>query len=261
MSSYLLCRGNNLYGPYIEGDQGVLLDPKGAVISCRMQADGHGSAEVPPLYARINVDTLLENVEGYVGPWVRDVDWSVVSSDLGTDTFQLDIGATNPGDGQGNLPLSDIEDVLNDWSFSVQSVTANSIVADISVYDALVSSGFLGDLVNAMTFTELDYSGGIHQIQVDYSAIGKQISKHVDQTIRAKGGTIVSHTGKVCVYEMSRQDATAKLKEALQAAGNRMISKRRHIIDSTIIDQALSGGGEVSISLATLQANITDLSA
>ena len=261
MSSYLLCRGNNLYGPHIEGDQGALLDPKGAVISCRMQADGHGAAEVPPLFVRVNVDTLLENVEDYTGAWVRAVDWSVVDSNLTTDTFRLDIGATNPGGGQGNLPLSDIESVLSDWSFAVQSVAGNSIVADINVYDALVSRGFLGDLVDAMTFTELSYTGGVHRIQVDYSAITRQISKAVDQTIRDKGGTIVSHTGKVCVYEMSRADATNKLKAALQAAGNREITKRRYIVAEAIIDQALSGGGDVSLSLATLQANITDLSA
>ena len=263
MSAYLLVRANNLFGPFIEGETPPIIDPKGGVIEARMQADGQGSAEKLPTFVRINCNLALETVENYQKSWNKSADWSVVSNDAAVDSYRLSIKANNPGAGQGNITSAEIDRFLSDWNFSVFSESVNEVVVDISVYAALTSRGFWGDIADIAIFSELNYNPatGVHQIQADYSSLTRAASKWIDQNIRNRGGVIISHTGKIVVFEMDRADVVAKLKTELQQITNQPVLKRRYQLSAGIVDQAIAAGGELTLTPTELQAALIDLSA
>ncbi len=238
--------------------------PKGAIVEARVAHNGYSTGEVLPDFVRIYCDVLLHHIEAYEKRWVRVVDWVVVGSDLSIDGHRLRLSATNPGaSGSGRITREMVRDFLDDWKFNIVSAGSGTVTVDILVYDALTSRGFFDHDLIDIAFTELSYDqpSGVHQIQADYSANPAPIGRGVDRRIRELGGTIISHSNKIVVYEMDRADAVARLKAEFKSRFERSVAAKRYHIAESVVDAAIAAGGELTLTPAQLMNAIEDQAA
>jgi len=262
MPGYLLVRANNLYSSYVEGQTPSLVEAKGAVVEVRHVDDGYGAAEVPPNFVRIKLsDGFLSDLEQYGGRWERNVDWQVVSHDTVLDVFELRIFSTNPGlSNVGAITLNEVSSIVLDWNGTIISNTTNEVVFDIGIFNAIKSFAFWQlAAVNAVTFNEISYdqATGTHRISADYSLTGAR-PKNVDELVRQKGATIVSHSGKIITFDITTSVVTAQIKTYFKDKLKKVVLRRRFSIPIANVDTAIAAGGEITVTLAQLQANIID---
>lgn len=263
MSSTILVRAINTYGAYDEGTIPTIIKPKGMVVVCKAMPFTYGSAEVPPAFVKLYIDTLYQNVEYLTEAWTQNLEWNVISSNVALDSYRLEMYSANAGGGDGNIIQSVLDQFLIDWKFTIFAVADNSITVDVTVYDTLTSFGMWGSLADVTVFSELSYDPvtGVHRISADYSSITRNVSTAIDTTVRDRGGVIVSHDNRVIIFDIDKMDVVAKLKADYQQVGSKVISPRRYMFTEALVDQALVAGGELTLTPAAALAEVIDLSA
>lgn len=263
---YLAVYTKNRYHGFIEGETPRLHTAKGTVIEVLNEDDGKPSTVADAPFCRVIVsDALISDLKDYVAQWEQVLDWSVSNSNLGLDSHRLTISATNPGaSGEGNLLIDSVAQTVVQWGgvIDTQLSTDNSIVCNMTVFNAIKSRGFFGyEAVAAVTFTEIGYvqATGVHTVTADYSTIGAG-SSAVEKALTVAGATIISNVNKVATFSVSRSTIVAAFKEAIKAKKKRIRQQRYHV-PAVLVDSAIASGGDVVITMAQLQTDIIDASA
>lgn len=245
---------------------------------------GWGGEEGLPKFIKFRVtDANIADMEAWmsstfgtgaslIGGWERKLDYEVVASDPVIDGFRLRVFALNPGlasasvpDGKAGINRDKVEAFINKWNGEVVTFGPNSVTFDVAVFEdgsnnpgALQSEGFWGFNPASLVFNELSYTqaGGIHQLEVDYSALPQVTAEQAERIITEKGGVIDNHVGSVVTFTMTRTDALDEFKKDVARAVEGTVFRRQFKVSDALADTVAGEGGLREVTLAQVQSYI-----
>lgn len=261
----ILIKANNFINPDPEADK--LAGKKGFPVVVMPDTHTWGIDEDPDTsnkFVIINVtDRTVEELRQYNIPWRRIIDWNIVNSNLTIDGYRLELMTTNDNlSGEGGITREMCENFLNNWNGSIVSTTYNSVIFDITVFNAICSQNFWGATINNILFTELDYNQTefVHQIEANYFNT-LYLPIKIQKKVKEKNATILSHNieNKTIVFEITRNDVLKDFKGSIKLALERTIYKRRFRINETFVDDIIENhNGRISVTFNQLQPYIID---
>ena len=184
--------------------------------------------------------------------WQRQVDWSVVNSDLSIDGWRYKAEATNPGlTNLAGLTRDMIENYLNEWNATVFSASTNEVIFDSAIYEdnsqnpgALQSEGFWDFDTSSIVFNETEYDSGTgeHTVTADYSAVQALVDKpkRVEDKVTERGGSVISNTLNVITFTINRTDVRDRFKESVNTKLRDVIYRRQFHISETTFDNIVA---------------------
>jgi hypothetical protein len=187
--------------------------------------------------------------------WEREIDWTVVNSDLAIDGWRMRAFATNPGfTNIAGINKEMVENYLNNWNAEVFSSASNEVVFDVAIFSssagagAIQSDGFWGVDASNISFNETSYvsGSGTHTVEADYS-LTSFTSDQVDDRITQRGGTVDSNTGTVATFTIDRSDVFQYFKQEVKDALDRTMYRRQFRIPEATVDTIISTGTEVIV--------------
>lgn len=227
-----------------------------------------GLKEGLPYFIRAYCDDAptKEDVRQYIGEWLRKLDFSLLNSDLATDTHTFRVTSTliRGTDGKGKITNAQISGFISEWGLSVVGFGDNYVDVRGSVYGLLTSGGFFSGLsLTNIIFTEQNYIGGTHTIRMNYA--GSVINTPARQQLlelylTEHGATIISHNTNAnrLDYSVTRQAASQFLKSELQRKHVAVLSRCRFRIPAAVVDNVIANGGETTVTLAQIQSYVRD---
>jgi len=263
MALALHARENNFNGTVFRGDC-VEIRANGSPLTPKEEA----------AFVVANVtDALLGTPIPTVGPdftfqdygqrWLFELDYSVLNSNLPQDRHNVRM--TNPlastlVDGISGKALARINALLAAWNASTPVITQNQIDFEIDIYQAIISQGFWSvDPVrlSEIGFTQVNYTqaGGIHRVQADYT--GKN-STTIERRVMAEGGTVISNTGTVIVFDVTRATVRTKFLDDVKFMSRGVTSKNRWYVGNGVMNAIEGAGGYMDTDLATYNGYIRD---
>ena len=240
---------------------------KGDIVAMKQVPFTWGKKEGMPRFVKVtitdanynNVQIMVQsvfNAQKLVGSWVQSLNWDVVNSNPSIDGWRLRLYTENSGSSdKGQVTKNQVERFINKWNGDVVSFGSNSVTFDDTIYSASTSPAFWERGVSQINFTELDYTqvGGIHRIEIDYSAIDIKPTLVENQVLR-RGGEIISHIGDTIVIDITRSDALKVFKKSLKFHTERTVSKSQFRVPEATVDNIISQGGEITATIAQLQS-------
>jgi len=219
-----------------------------------------GFREGIPFFCSLNVtDGNKSDVESLISSnfsggsiiqeWKRNIDWAVVNSNLTIDGWRMRIFVTNPGfNNLCGITRTMVENFLARWNVTVYSDAQNEVVFDITIYDAITSSGFWNRNISSVVFNEIDYNQGTtnHRISADYSAIDIE-SDLVGDIVDSKNGTIISNENNIIIFDILRADVFDQFKMIVAKRLKTKIHRRQFKIPESAVDTIISTGTQILI--------------
>ena len=212
------------------------------------------------IHVIVNVPEITkEEARAYNNALKHLIAWEVVAS---TDEgWRLRVWDNNPGT-LTNITREQVEDFITRFNGVVQSFSAGSVVFDIGVYGAATSNGFWLRDVSPITFSEVTHNAAGYKIQAILPSAWTDTPEKRQQVqlrLTSQNCTIFSFDipSSTVVFDIPRDEAIKEFKEQIRDhLENRIIRRSHFYITPTEIDTIIANGGEVTITKATLLANI-----
>lgn len=173
------------------------------------------------------------DAESQGAEWWQRISFSILSSDLVTDSFRLTVSATefNPTSGIGKLVAGKIEPFLENWGATGVTFASDSVTFDIKILDAIKSAGFWWGIDRTgLTFSELNYAQatGVHRCRVNYSGSGLT-AEELKDFINQNGGTVTGENvgNKTITFDMVRTVVYEAFQNDVRQRVERMIVRRK----------------------------------
>ena len=224
-----------------------------------------------PDFVVVKIPLTKAQAKQYRTEWRSDLQFSVISSDVSTDTYTIGISSSTPGiSGEGNVTRAQVEEFLNSWNLTVNSVSANQVTFDASIYQAAISEAFWSsDVVQNIVFAETDYiqTGGTHTISADYNALltlvtdpvkRSRIASAFEKRIASRGGVLISNQNGIAIFTIERATVRAAFQDDVKQQADKMIKRRRWSFLASDVDAAIAAGGYVTITQTQLLAKLRD---
>jgi hypothetical protein len=237
---------------------------KGDIVEVRADGSPYGNAEGLPGFIIVKIPGLLiRQLRSYALSWERVLTFSVVSSDLVTDSFRLKLSAGNMSSSlKGIVTRAEVELLISKWGGVIVSEASNEVVFDISILDAIKSAGFWDVNVLPTVFTETAYdqATGVHTIELNYSNIKNNPTYIEDYIERKTGEQVLSHDGvnKIITFNVDRSDIRTGFEKDIKEKAKKMTQRRRWYFAPAQVDTVVGMGGVVTVTRAQAQANLRD---
>jgi hypothetical protein len=227
--------------------------------------DGHswGVREGLPKFVLLKVPGVtVAQAQQYIAPWTRAFTFTVVSSNLATDTHAMTIAVSAgvASGGAGGITREQVEAFLNNWNATVNSAAANSVNFTCVILNAIRSAGFWNRDVSALSFTEVSYTQatGNHRVRADYPAA--MTAAQVEDAVRVRGGVITSHnTGaRRITFDITRATVRSHFEATVIARLGSAWNRRRFRLTDAEVSAIESAGGVVTRTPAQVQAALRD---
>lgn len=234
-----------------------------------VKPDGHtwGAGEGLPTFVRVlcpGLDAAV--VEDRIQPWVYNIDFEVLNSNLALDGFRIRATNANAGtSGLAGLTQNGIEQYLNRWNAAFVSAANGGITFDIGIYQAATSEGFWDANINDIVFTELSYTQGTgkHVIEVNYSAHPRYLDaldsfgNDVAAMVQRTGATLLTNVQGVATIEVDRGDVRDRFRSELtQRLG--VYRRHRYHFTEAQVDTVIAAGGSITVTVPQLTAAVQD---
>jgi len=226
-----------------------------------------GFKEGLPYFCAVNVtDGNVSDVEALISSafsgssltqgWVRDIDFSVVNSNLSIDGWRMKAFATNPGaTNLAEITQPMVENYLTKWNAEVVSTATNEVIFDVAIYTssdgpgALQSTGFWDANVSNISFEEISYDSGSgeHIIEADYSLTPISASI-VNNKIIERSGIVNSNNGSIVNFTIYRSDVFQHFQDEVHNALDATIYRRQFRIPEATVDTIISTGTEILVN-------------
>lgn len=234
---------------------------KGDVVEVRANGAFYGAREGLPDFVIVKCPNLLmKTARDYVKPWDKQIQFVVVSSDSALDGYRVRLFTANASaSGLGHVTRAQVETFINSWGGSVVSVAANKVVFDITILDAIKSSGYWDIDLAGVIFTEVSYdpATGVHVIDADYNAIDNNPS-YIETFLEGKVKSIVSHANKVIRFEIDRDMVRTEFEGDIARGAKQSIERRRWYVPPATVDTVVGLGGVVTVTPTQLTAYLKD---
>jgi hypothetical protein len=203
-----------------------------------------------------DADSLQFIRDAYVIPWRKALEWDVADSDMATDTHTLKAYVKPEyvsASGLNRLTREGVEEFLNNWGATVDSIALGEVTFTANVYEAIKSDGFWERNVQMFAWTEVGYDAptGIHRVRVNYTGYTINLAEYAAQIIN-RGCEIVSNqpAQKRVTFDCSRQNVFNEFKQSVKERfdGNYAIRKWNFL--EAAVDAAIAAGGSLEVTKA-----------
>lgn len=220
--------------------------------------DGHtfGTLEGPPGFVIVGCPVDVDTARAYLESWDRTIDYTVLSSNNGTGTYQLELFGNNVStSGGAKITRDHVESFLTGWNSSVDSFGDNSVIFTINLWQSLQSERFWETGVSAFTFSLPSYDpiSGVAVVTVSGFTDDKQIAS-ATRKIEGCGGTVTGGDSTSVVFQINRSDVIQKFRDDVQQSARASYMRKKYYIDPAVVDQVLAAGGIISTSTANVLA-------
>lgn len=188
--------------------------------------------------------------------WWRRLSYSIVSSDLPTDTHRVRVAGSgvNPNSGIGKITREMVENYLNGWSLTVVGLGDNWVEFDANILAAIRSRSFWRGLdIAGATLTETSYAQatGVHRCRVNYSATAIT-GDEAERAALENGAAIVSHNRntKVLTFDISRATVRQRFQDDVKQRVEAMLVRRKYRFTEASVAAMEANGGWLTVSEA-----------
>jgi len=250
-------------------DQSHLKLQKGMPVTVVAGRAPTGSQEGLPDFLHVLVsDAVMADLEPYCQPWEPDIQYQILSHDAATDTYQVRMtqartaNSNQPNVGRGRITRSMVENFLAGWGATVDAVATNQVDFTVTMFSAMTSrlfwDGYPKAILDQGTFTEVSYDDttGVHRIAFDYSGVAIS-PKNIERATR-KLATVVDHDSDVITLDIARATVFQRFKEEVAERLAGAIYLRRYYVPDAVVDDVVSQGGRITITMAQFLNNIRD---
>lgn len=186
--------------------------------------------------------------------WWRRIDYTVVSSNLPSDSHRLQISATeiNANSGLGKISSGRIENYLDNWGATGITFAVNSVTFDLTILDAIKSQGFWrGYDLTGLTLVEVSYTqgSGNHRCRVNYSN-SSLTADQLKSAIAENGGTVVSENAgnRTITFDITRQTVRNQFQQDVKHRTEEMIVRRKFRFTEAAVAAMEEAGGLLTVS-------------
>ena len=250
MSVYILVKAED----WIDPDEPLVFQ-SGYIVNARPFNRLYGM-QVPPKFVQIEISDIDDHkpVDAtYSMPWKQIIDWEFVGHNYVIDGHRLNVFVKPEYvsvSGLGGLTQNMVEGYLTEWGAEIHSIAANSVVFDVTVFEAISSNGFWGLLVGNVDFTETAYdeATGIHSVEADYSGIQITPGK-IELLVTINGGTITGHPTNKIRFDIGRSTVFDIFKQSVKEKLDGITySPRRFKIPQQYVQAALDNAGTLTVT-------------
>lgn len=253
--------GNALGGSYLKGFPVIAVNSPW----------NWGGAEGPPDFIQILVSDSddIFDVEHLVAEWKRKTTYEIKKFDATNDFFEVYLFAdplessTNPVVQVNTKMMSDF--LINWGATSIINSVDGGVTFHITAFNAIKNAGlftFYKEDIHCK-YTELNYNPqtGIHTVELDYS-LSNLNELNIQHTLELVNLEIISinTTTKKCVFTGERFKLISVLEAQVAQKFNSMIARVRYRFSDTLVDQALSQSGKITLTLADIESHLIDVS-
>lgn len=244
---------------------------RGDIVEIRASNTTFSGAE-PATFVILETTDPMASARAYANAlWSTVITPSIVTSDLTTDTFTIQLTASNASSTLGAITQAQVQNFITGWGGVIGAIAANSVQFSIVIYNAIISPRFWGlsqAVLNQVLFSEVTYTQATetHRVQADYSAFNTNPT-YIETLIENNGATIISHANNVIVFDITRAIVQAKFLKDIESNGSVIIRRFQYKIDTSaapndLVTQAEAAVGEIlSTTLAAIQAALIDKTA
>ncbi len=224
-----------------------------------------GKEVIPPNFIRISCPELsTAAARTYFQMWARRISYSIVAHNVALDGYRVrvknDTNSFNVS-GLGKLSRADIETLLTNWNVTVFSIADNEVILDVSIYNTIISGGFVRRNRTGIVFSEVNYvkATGEHRVEIDFSATAHTVDA-IEGALTDRGGTfiITDVPTKKTQVTFGRDDVFQALKRDIEFKANRVECLRRFYISAADVDFVLAKGGHITLTKAQLLSKFID---
>lgn len=220
----------------------------------------YGGKQVLPMFGQLVItDATVQQIEdAYMIPWNKQIDWEFNSHDYPTDTHSLKIYIKPEfvsASGLNRLTRAQVEQWLNRWGATVDSVSQGEVNFTANVRNAIWSEGFWGHSTALVNFDEQAYDPvtGIHSMWADLSLIESMTEADLAAIIVNHGCVNVKKPKhKTFTFDCSRQTVFGEFKDSVKEALNGQFSVRRWRLNQTALDAIVAAGGSLEVTKGQL---------
>jgi len=233
---------------------------KGDIVLARPVGWRWGAKEGLPRFVHVTISNrTYKQVTQYLGQFQRKIKWSVESSNNVTDihTMRLTSAQIGPG-GKGGYPKAEVEPILTDFGATNFVQSGGELLFDMDIATVIQSSGIWNVDVSGVTFVHENYTDPEHTLTATLTVLN-DINAFVANVISLEGDILaIDRSARTVQFRMSRDDVKAQFKRWITRFMNKKYARARYRITGAAVDNAISQGGEVTISAAQLAANLVD---
>lgn len=189
-------------------------------------------------------------------PWRDDFDYEVVAASQANVTLRVWNKNTSPS-GLAGMTREKVEGFLTRWVCTDISFANRSVTFTFNLWNAVRSGEFwdvelIGTKVN-FTLVSYNATSRVGRIQVE---VTDQTLKEnaVIQAIESKGGTIVSNDFPIIVFDIERNDITARFRDDLKQKAEQVYKRHQYSISEALVDQIVAAGGIITMTRSELLA-------
>lgn len=218
-----------------------------------MPTNQYGGKQILPKFVQFVItDGTVSQIRAYCDEWRREIDWEFVSHDYAVDGHRLSV-FTKPtlvsASGMNGLTRDKVEAFLNNWNAAVVSISANSVVFDAAVSDAIASNGFWSRDVSPFIFIEKSYVQvtGIHETEINYSGSGLT-AEQVASAIVQRGCTVTANKPSRMTFACGRDTVFNVFKLDVLQKTQGSFARRKWAFTQEAIDAAALAGGSLALT-------------
>ena len=220
--------------------------------------DGHewGGKEGPPKFFIIKVPGVTKaDADSYLEEWRHEPSYTILQNQQSTDSFRIRLDSNRvSATGKNSFSLAQVESFFTKWDAAIVSVNNESVIFDISIFDAATSEGFWGVDTSGVVFVETTYTevNGDHLIQIQDSPY---TDEQMASAVRNHSGTIVPPDSFIINRGVMRQalqdDIARKIRDI-------SFARRRWYVSATGMSSLVAAGGIITVTAAQFINNVVD---
>jgi hypothetical protein len=246
---------------------------------CAIMPDNHpwGAKEGLPLFVIVRCpEVTVAQVQNRIEPWVADIRFEVLNSNLPIDGHRIRMTNANAGaSGAAGVTLAQVQAFLTAWGAAFVSASAGTVTFDVSIATAALSRGLWNRDISVLNPTETAYvqAGGLHTFTLDLTlhprwtdeiltpeglaAQRAQVVSSVQSEVQGVGGTWVGETNGLATFTITRAIVRERFRaDVTQKLGT--FKRHRYHFTEAQVDTVIAAGGSITVTAAQLASAVRD---
>jgi hypothetical protein len=236
---------------------------------CAVMPDAHpwGAKEGLPLFVIVRCpEVTVEQVRNRIEPWVANIQFQVLQSNLPIDGHRIRMSNANAGaSGAAGVTLAQVQAFLDNWNAVFVSAAPGTVTFDVSIAAAAVSPGLWNRDISVLNPTATNYvqAGGIHTFTLDLTLHPRWVEapasvvQTVQSEVQSAGGVWVSEVAGLATFTIDRNTVRERFRaDVTQKLGT--FKRHRFHFTEAQVDTVIAAGGSITVTAAQLANAVRD---
>jgi len=188
--------------------------------------------------------------------WREDFDYEVVSTSQANVTLRVWNKNASPS-GKAALTSAKVENFLTRWGCTDVSFANHSVTFTFNLWNAVRSSEFWDvDLIGSkVNFTLVSYTAATLVGRIQIEVTDETLKENaVVRAIESKGGTIVTNTFPIIIFDIKRNDIVSRFRSDIKQKAEQVYKRHQYSISEALVDQIIATGGIITMTRSELLA-------